>query len=96
MSDDRSQWSRNVALTAVAGQAGCGGFGIIIAALLLGIWLDAQAGTKGPFTIGLVVLSIPVCLALMMAITLTAIKGIRISPAKTEQQESPADEEPDA
>jgi hypothetical protein len=64
-------------LAAVAAQAGCVTIIIIVAALLVGLWLDAQAGRRGLFTIGLLVLSVPFTLFLMVRIALGAVNRIQ-------------------
>lgn len=75
---------RNLALAAVAAQAGCWVIVVVIIALLAGLWLDAQMGRRGPFTIGLVILSIPVSLFLVFRIVLRLIASID-PPTQDEQ-----------
>ncbi|MBK8022123.1 MAG: AtpZ/AtpI family protein [Chloroflexi bacterium] len=70
----------NLGYAAVAGQAGCFTLAIIIVALLIGIWLDARMGTRGPFTIGLLLMSIPLSLFLMVRIALGAVNKIKPPP----------------
>ena len=81
----RQQYVQNMALAAVAGQAGCASVVIIITALLLGLWLDNQLDWNGPFTIGLLVCSMPVSIMVMLKIALGAVG--RINPQQ--QQSSP-------
>jgi MFS family permease len=78
------QYVQNLALAAVAGQAGCASVVIIMAALLIGLWLDSQLDWRGPFTIGLLVCSMPVSILVMLKIALGAVG--RIDP---QQQQSP-------
>lgn len=73
---------RNLAYAAVAGQAGCLTIIIIIVALLLGLWLDSLVGQRGLFTIGLLLLSIPVSLLAMVRIALGTVKEITPSSAQ--------------
>jgi hypothetical protein len=68
---------RNLALAAVAAQAGCVTVIIITVVLLAGLWLDAQAGRRGLFTILLLVLSVPLTLFLMVRIALGAVSRIQ-------------------
>jgi hypothetical protein len=68
---------QNLAYAAVAGQVGCTTVILIIGALLVGLWLDAQFGVKGPFTIILLLLSIPISLFLVLRIALGAVRAIR-------------------
>lgn len=72
--------ARNLALAAVAAQAGCATIAIIILALLIGLWLDAQVGVRGLFTIGMLVISVPLTLYVMVRIALGATKRIIPQP----------------
>jgi hypothetical protein len=74
---EQSPRARNLALAAVAGQAGVSTVVLVIIALLLGLWLDSVFGVKGPFTIGLLVLSVPLSLGVMLRIALSATKAIQ-------------------
>lgn len=76
MSQQRPSRARNLALAAVAAQAGCATIIIIILALLIGLWLDAQFGVRGLFTIGVLALSVPLTLYIMLRIALGATKRI--------------------
>ena len=61
------QYGLNLALAAVAGQVGCLTVVIVLAALFGGLWLDNYFATDNPFfTIGLMIASVPVTLALML------------------------------
>lgn len=71
---------KNMSLAAVMAPAGCLNVIIIVTALLLGLWLDAQFGVRGPFTIGLVLLSVPVSLFVMVRIALSAVGQITPPP----------------
>ena len=68
--------ARNLALAAVAGQVGFVTVVVIVGALLIGLWLDAQIGVKGPFTILLLVLSVPLSLYLVFRMALQATNAI--------------------
>ncbi|MFW5771895.1 MAG: hypothetical protein ACOCZH_01135 [Phototrophicaceae bacterium] len=86
--------ARNLGLAAVAGQAGCWTIVIVFVALFLGLWLDSQMGQRGLFTFGLVILSIPVSLMVMLRIAVSAIN--RIDPPEyvnTERESSSHTEE---
>jgi F0F1-type ATP synthase assembly protein I len=91
VSQKRPSRARNLALAAVAAQAGCATIIIIILALLIGLWLDAQFGVRGLFTIGVLVLSVPLTLFIMLRIALGAAKRIIPQPEiyrrKDESQE---------
>jgi len=66
----------NLVYTVVAGQVGCLTLVIVVVALLLGLWLDAQFKVRGPFTVGMLLLSVPLSLVLMVRIALGAINSI--------------------
>lgn len=73
---ETGQRARNLTYAALLAPAGCLNVLIIFGALLLGLWLDAQAGVRGPFTIALILLSVPVGLFVMVRIALSAVKEI--------------------
>ena len=50
-SKDRLQHAYNLTLASVAGQVGCLTMVVIIAALLVGLWLDKTLDTKPLFTL---------------------------------------------
>jgi hypothetical protein len=62
---DRTRYGFNLALAAVAGQVGCLTTIIIVAAILVGLWIDSRLGTRPTFTIILVLASTPFTLAAM-------------------------------
>jgi F0F1-type ATP synthase assembly protein I len=63
----RRQKVYNLTLAAVTSQVGCITVVITIGALLLGLWLDAQFGTRPLLTVILTLLSLPVTLFTMFA-----------------------------
>lgn len=71
-----SKRSRNLAYAAAAGQAGLATVVLVVMALFVGLWLDSLLGLRGPFTIGLVVLSVPLSLFMMVRVALTATRAI--------------------
>jgi F0F1-type ATP synthase assembly protein I len=78
----------NLTLVGIVSQVGCVTLVIIIAALLLGLYIDSRFNTKPWFTIGLVLVSIPVSLVLMIVIVRTAMKKMKIETTlKTKQEE---------
>lgn len=89
MSQRRRQNSprlRNLALAAVAAQAGCVTVLIIMVALIAGLWLDAQSGRRGLFTILLLVCSVPLTLFLMVRIVLGSVNRIQAQAVLDEQR----------
>ena len=53
-------------LVSLVGGVGCLTVIIVIAALLLGLWLDSRLDTKPMFTFGVVIASMPVSLVVMV------------------------------
>jgi hypothetical protein len=74
---NRSSRARNLTLAGIAGLVGFVTVILVVGALLLGLWLDAQVGARGPLTIILVILSIPVSLGVMLFLTLRMARAIR-------------------
>lgn len=64
--------AKNLGLAAIAGQAGCASLIIVFIALFLGLWLDSETGQRGPFTFGLLLISVPFSLYVMLKIALGA------------------------
>lgn len=88
MRDDQSpirQRVWNLSLAAVAAQAGCATLGIVFGALFLGLWLDNQFGQEGLCVFGVLVLSVPLSLFVMLRIALGAISLIQF-PAENKEQ----------
>jgi hypothetical protein len=78
----------NLTLVGIVSQVGCVTLVIIIAALLLGLYIDSRFNTKPWFTIGLIVVSIPVSLVLMIVIVRAAMKKMKLETTlKTKQEE---------
>lgn len=76
---DRRQYTFNMILVAVAGQAGCLTVLIIFAALFTGLWLDSIFDTRPLFTILLMIGSVPVTLVAMLWVVRAATS--RMKPA---------------
>ncbi len=70
-------YARNMALAGVAGQAGCLTVIIIFLALFAGMFLDSRLDTHPVFTIGLVLLSVPVSLFAMIRLMLSSVAAIQ-------------------
>ena len=73
-------------MAAMAAQSGCLTLVLVVGSLLVGLWLDAQFGQRGPFTIGLLLLSIPLSLFLMVRVALGAIQRIQPPPRRDSSQ----------
>ena len=65
----KGQKALNLTLAAVTSLVGCVTVVITIAALFLGLWLDAQFGTRPRYTVVITVASLPVTLITMFVIT---------------------------
>jgi F0F1-type ATP synthase assembly protein I len=66
MSDaNRSQFNFSIAVAVVLGLVGCLTLAILFAALFGGLWLDNQLDSKPIFTVGLLIVSVPVTLIVM-------------------------------
>jgi F0F1-type ATP synthase assembly protein I len=79
---DRPQSAFNLTLVAVAGQVGCLTLVVVLAALFGGLWLDSQFDTKPMFTVGLMILSVPVTLVAMFWVVRKATSRLQ---ANTDQ-----------
>lgn len=77
----------NLTLVGVVSQVGCLTLVIILAALLLGLYLDSRFNTRPIFTIGLILVSIPISLVLMFIITRAAIRKLKPENTKQTKQE---------
>lgn len=83
----------NITFAVVAAQSGCFTIVLVFGALLVGLWLDAQFGQRGPFTVGLLLLSIPLSLFVMVRTALSAIQRIQPPTARKKAQRNHTDEE---
>lgn len=77
----------NLTLVGIVSQVGCLTLVIILASLFLGLFLDSRFNTRPWFTIGLVVVSIPVSLVLMVYVVRTAVKKLKPENSKQTKQE---------
>ncbi len=76
----------NMVFAVAAGQAGCFSLVVVLLALFAGLWLDNHFQLKGPFTIGLLVLSVPLSLFVMVRVALGSISKLTPPPAKNNSQ----------
>lgn len=67
----------NLAITAIAGGAGCFTLVVVMGAVFLGLWLDQRFTTRPLLTIILVILSIPVSVVGMYGIVRGVISRIQ-------------------
>ncbi|MBN1203131.1 MAG: AtpZ/AtpI family protein [Anaerolineae bacterium] len=80
----QADYMQNMALATVAGQAGCVTIVLIIGALFAGMYLDTQLDTHPLFTLGLILVSVPVSLYAMVRLMLSSVAAIKhdSSPAE--------------
>lgn len=72
---------------ALAGVLGLGGFltlGIVILALVGGLWLDNTLGTRPLFTLLLMVVSAPISIFVMYRVAMNSISKMNTPVKKTE------------
>lgn len=62
---ERGRYSRNMALAVLTANVGCLTVVITVTAMFLGLWLDSSLGSKPWFTLGIMLLSLPVSLYVM-------------------------------
>ncbi len=74
----------NLGLAVLAGQVGCLTLFIIGLALGGGLWLDQRFGSKPAFTLGLLIVSIPVSLVVMFFVARAAVSRIKAGSGKKE------------
>ncbi|MFN2127728.1 MAG: hypothetical protein ACK2TU_07695 [Anaerolineales bacterium] len=78
-------------LAAVTGQVGCLTSFLLVASLFGGIWLDNYFGTQPAFTIGLIILSIPITIIAMVWIVKKTTS--RLQSAQQDEKQSQIMEE---
>jgi hypothetical protein len=84
--------AKNLGYATVAAQSGCLNIFIIVGALILGLTLDAAFGVKGPFTVSLLLLSVPLALFVMVKLALGAVKQIQPPPNKPQRPQNKKEE----
>lgn len=92
LSDDQKARARkrrvfNLTLASVAGQVGCLTIIIILASLIGGLWLDNRFQVRPAFTIGLMVISIPVTLIVMFWIVRTTTSKMKLDQKNGQSKE---------
>jgi MFS-type transporter involved in bile tolerance (Atg22 family) len=86
----RTQSAFNLTLVAVAGQVGCLTLFIVLAALFGGLWLDNRFDTRPMFTVGLMIVSVPVTL-----FTMFWVVRVATSRLQTSSEQNPANSKED-
>jgi F0F1-type ATP synthase assembly protein I len=88
---NRSQYFANLSIAGVAGQVGCVTVIIVFGALFAGIWLDRWLNTRPLFTVGLLLGSVPVTLAVMVWLVKSVVSKIQpadSTPKQTQEDDS--------
>lgn len=88
---DPARYALNITLAAVAGQVGCLTIVIIFVALLAGLWLDSQFGTRPLFIVGLLLISVPVTLLTMFWVVRQATSRIKNENSSKEGSQEDSD-----
>ncbi len=86
----QTEYVRNLALAAVAGQAGCLSVILIFLALFAGLFIDSRLNTHPVFTIGLVLISVPISLYAMIRMVLSSVSAIKLTPPGKPGETAPA------
>jgi hypothetical protein len=76
---NRSQYTKNLALAAVAGQVGCVTLIIVVVALIGGLWLDNRFDSSPLFLALLLIASVPVTVVVMLWIVRSVTTRIKPS-----------------
>ena len=85
---DRKRQLFNMTIISFVAQAGCVTILVIGVFLGLGLWLDANFGNKHWFTLGLLVVSVPISLLTMLYIARLAISKIRAESRTSKENSS--------
>jgi hypothetical protein len=84
---------KNLTLAGISALTGCVALLVILVALFLGLWLDQRLGQRGPATILVLILSVPVSLYLMTRLALGLVRRIDITATNPEEQRSSLEKE---
>lgn len=90
---NKKQNLTNVTIAILAGQVGVLTLVIVLAAVFGGLALDKALGTKPWATVGLLVLSLPVSLFLMIFLARKAVKRLKTSQTTKKQEEDAVGED---
>ncbi|MGB1287929.1 MAG: hypothetical protein ACPG7F_15425 [Aggregatilineales bacterium] len=82
MTQHKPSRKRNLSVTGLIAMTGFLSLVVIMSALFIGLWLDSLIGQRGPMTVCLLVLSMPLSLYLMVTIALRLVQQIE-PPVKT-------------
>jgi len=80
--------TKNLTLAGLSALTGCVSLIVVVIALFAGLFIDSLIGQRGPATICLVILSVPVSLFLMVRMALTLIGQIQPANFSNEDAQS--------
>ena len=83
---DRSLRRKNLTFAGLSALTGCVSLIVVVVALVVGLYIDSLLGQRGPATICLIILSVPVSLFLMVKMALGLIG--QIQPANINYEDS--------
>jgi F0F1-type ATP synthase assembly protein I len=93
---DQDRTPRLLSEAQVAGltaQSGCLVVGVVLAAVVIGIWLDRALNTRPVITLALVLGSLPVTIFLLYRIAMQAVSAVKQKPSPaTQERNDDADE----
>ncbi len=80
-------WREGAIIAEGVAQVGCLTVVVILGALALGLWLDGRLGTRPWFALGLVLVSIPVSLAMVVYVALKTARRAQPPSEKTPKED---------
>lgn len=83
-----SSRTKNLTFAGLSALTGCVSLFVVVIALIVGLAIDGLMGQRGPATICLVILSVPISLFLMVKIALALVGQIQLSNFNNEDGQS--------
>ena len=81
---------KNLALAGMMSQVGCVTVVIVVGALLVGLWVDSLFNTRPLFTVGFLLMSIPVSLYSLVRVALSTAAQFRSEISTEDKKEGGA------
>lgn len=82
MTEKQPSRVKNLTIAGILALTGFVALIIALLALILGLWLDSLFGMRGPVTVCLLVLSVPMSLYVMTRMALSLVRRIQLSPVQ--------------
>lgn len=76
MDQRRPSRIKNLSIAGISALTGCVSLIVVTLALFIGLWLDSLMGQRGPATLCLLVLSVPLSLYIMIRMALGLVKQL--------------------